>query len=100
MSRAAAHRLSLYLRCLAAWPPDAGKVSSGQIAESVGVPGDVSAGFEQGRFERWVAQVTVEAFDSGVQGTPTILVDGEQFTGDPYTTGPLTDAIRQAIGDA
>lgn len=37
MSRAAAHRLSLYLRCLAAWPSDAGKVSSGQIAESVGV---------------------------------------------------------------
>ena len=37
MSRAAAHRLSLYLRCLATWPEDAGKVSSGQIAESVGV---------------------------------------------------------------
>lgn len=37
LSRAAAHRLSLYLRCLAAWPSDAGKVSSGQIAESVGV---------------------------------------------------------------
>lgn len=37
LSRAAAHRLSLYLRCLAAWPADAGKVSSGQIADSVGV---------------------------------------------------------------
>lgn len=37
LSRAAAHRLSLYLRCLATWPSDSGKISSGQIAESVGV---------------------------------------------------------------
>ncbi|MBY0514746.1 MAG: redox-sensing transcriptional repressor Rex [Gemmataceae bacterium] len=37
LSRAAAHRLSLYLRCLAGWPADAGKVSSGQIARAVGV---------------------------------------------------------------
>jgi redox-sensing transcriptional repressor len=37
LSRAAAHRLSLYLRCLTAWPEDAGKVSSGRIAEAVGV---------------------------------------------------------------
>ena len=37
LSRAAAHRLSLYLRCLTAWPEDGGKVSSGRIAEAVGV---------------------------------------------------------------
>lgn len=37
LSRAAAHRLSLYLRSLAGWPPDAGKVSSGRIAEACGV---------------------------------------------------------------
>jgi len=37
LSRAAAQRLSLYLRCLAAWPGDAGKVSSGRIAAAVGV---------------------------------------------------------------
>ena len=37
LSRAAAQRLSLYLRCLAAWPPDGGKVSSGRIAIAVGV---------------------------------------------------------------
>lgn len=37
LSRAAAHRLSLYLRALAGWPPDAGKVSSGRIAEACGV---------------------------------------------------------------
>lgn len=37
LSRAAAQRLSLYLRCLAGWPADGGKVSSGRIAQAVGV---------------------------------------------------------------
>ncbi len=37
LSRAAAHRLSLYLRCVAEWPADGGKVSSGRIAAAVGV---------------------------------------------------------------
>lgn len=37
LSRAAAHRLSLYLRVLNGWPDDAGKVSSGRIADAVGV---------------------------------------------------------------
>jgi redox-sensing transcriptional repressor len=37
LSRAAAQRLSLYLRCLAVWPADGGKVSSGRIATAVGV---------------------------------------------------------------
>ncbi len=37
LSRAAAHRLSLYLRALAVWPADAGRVSSGRIAAACGV---------------------------------------------------------------
>jgi redox-sensing transcriptional repressor len=37
LSRAAAQRLSLYLRCLSVWPADGGKVSSGRIAAAVGV---------------------------------------------------------------
>jgi redox-sensing transcriptional repressor len=37
LSRAAAQRLSLYLRCLSAWPAEGGKVSSGRIASAVGV---------------------------------------------------------------
>jgi redox-sensing transcriptional repressor len=37
LSRAAAHRLSLYLRALAAWPADGGKVSSSRIASACGV---------------------------------------------------------------
>lgn len=37
LSRAAAQRLSLYLRCVAGWPADGEKVSSGRIADAVGV---------------------------------------------------------------
>ena len=37
LSRAAAHRLSLYLRVLASWPADGGKVSSSRIASACGV---------------------------------------------------------------
>jgi redox-sensing transcriptional repressor len=37
LSRAAAQRLSLYLRCLANWLAEGGKVSSGRIAAAVGV---------------------------------------------------------------
>lgn len=37
LSRAAAQRLSLYLRCVADWPAEAEAVSSGRIAEAVGV---------------------------------------------------------------
>ena len=37
LSRAAAHRLSLYLRTLTGWPADGVKVSSGRIAQACGV---------------------------------------------------------------
>ena len=37
LSRAAAHRLSLYLRTLTGWPSDGAKVSSGRIADACGV---------------------------------------------------------------
>jgi redox-sensing transcriptional repressor len=37
VSRVAAQRLSLYLRCLTSWAADLGKVSSGRIAAAVGV---------------------------------------------------------------
>ncbi|MBP3960380.1 redox-sensing transcriptional repressor Rex [Gemmata sp. G18] len=37
LSRAAAQRLSLYLRCVGDWPTDGEKVSSSRIAEAVGV---------------------------------------------------------------
>lgn len=37
LSRAAAQRMSLYLRCLATWPQEGGTISSSRIAAAVGV---------------------------------------------------------------
>jgi len=68
------------------------------VAEDAGVPSEVTDRFTDGTFDRWVAKVTAEAFDSGVTGTPTIKIDGEVFKGDPYTVGDLTEAIESAAG--
>jgi protein-disulfide isomerase len=31
-----------------------------------------------------------------VTGTPTVFINGTKFTGDLFTTGPLTAAVQQA----
>ena len=69
------------------------------IAKDAGVPADVVDRFGDRTFVGWVGSVTQKAFDSGIQGTPTIKVDGEVFTGDVYSVGPLTQAIESAAGD-
>lgn len=68
------------------------------LAAKAGVPRDVVAEFTQRTFEQWVAESTDKAFRSGVEGTPTIKINGTVFTGDAYTTGPLTSAIETAAG--
>ncbi len=69
------------------------------IATDAGVPSDVVASFGDETYRGWVAFVTEKAFDSGIQGTPTVKIDGEVFQGDVYTVGPLTDAIESAAED-
>ena len=66
------------------------------LARSVGVPDEVAAELPEGRFEAWVAQRTEQAFADGVEGTPTIVVDGRLFEGDPYRPGSLAEAVEQA----
>lgn len=66
------------------------------IAREAGVPAEVVARFDDGEFTGWVADVTQKAFDSGVTGTPTVMIDGHAFTGDLYTEGPLTEAVAAA----
>jgi protein-disulfide isomerase len=65
-------------------------------ATKAGVPKDVADAFARRIFEPWVAKSTDKAFTSGVEGTPTIKINGTVFTGDVYTTGPLTRAIEAA----
>jgi protein-disulfide isomerase len=66
------------------------------IARNVGISQDVVGGFEAGTFEPWVAKVTNDAFAAGVKGTPTVKINGKVFSGDAYSTGPLTQAIEAA----
>ena len=66
------------------------------IARDVGVPDRVAATFADARFEAWVAQRTEQAFADGVEGTPTILMDGRPFGGDPYRSGSLALVVEQA----
>lgn len=70
-----------------------------RLAVEAGVPETVASRFDRGTYAAWVAESTTRAFASGVEGTPTIVLDGRRFDGDPYTTGPLTEAIEQAAGD-
>ena len=70
-----------------------------KIAADAGVPADVVDGFTDDTFRPWVASMTQEAFDSGVQGTPTVKINGEVFAGNAYAVGPLTKAIKSAAAD-
>jgi protein-disulfide isomerase len=69
------------------------------IAADAGVPADVVDRFTDGTYRPWVASVTRDAFGSGVQGTPTVKIDGVVFKGNVYAVGPLTAAIESAAAD-
>ena len=43
-----------------------------------------------------ISLTATQAFADGVEGTPTILVDGRPFEGDPYRPGSLAEAVEQA----
>ena len=66
------------------------------VAKGAGVPADVANKFVEGTYRNWVSSVTQQAFAAGIEGTPTVKIDGAVFDGDLYTTGPLTAAIESA----
>lgn len=68
----------------------------GQIALTVGIDQAVVDTFPDMQYERWVKEGTQQAFDDDITSTPTILIDGEQFTGDILSQGPLEQQIRTA----
>ena len=87
----------------AAQPAEGGPgLTDGEIAAiaiDVGVPQDVVERFGDATYEPWTVAMTDRAFDDGVEGTPTILLEGQVFEGDWSAPGVLTDAILQAAGD-
>lgn len=65
-------------------------------AKAAGVPDAVVETFNDRTFVPWVVSSTDAAFKSGITGTPTVKINGQQYQGDLYTVGPLTDAIMAA----
>lgn len=66
------------------------------LATEAGVPEKVVDQFEARSFEDWVKSVTDAAFAAGIEGTPTVKINGELYAGDLYTPGALTQAIEAA----
>ena len=66
------------------------------LAREVGVPSPVADAFDDRIFEPWVTTSNDAAFDSGIEGTPTVKINGVVFEGDLYTVGPLTQAVTAA----
>lgn len=66
-----------------------------EVASSIGIPQDVIDSFAAGQFNDWVDAATEKASKDGIGGTPTILIDGEEFTG-WQTPGALAEAVRAA----
>jgi protein-disulfide isomerase len=74
------------------------------LAREAGVPQDVVDQFTATvtdqpwrTFAPWLAANNNQMVtDLGRLSTPTVLIDGEKFTGDLYSTGPLTQAIQAA----
>ena len=70
-------------------------------ATAAGVPADVAEGIASGEarrtFGQWVLSASLFALDeAGIEGTPAIVIDGEQWQGD--WSNPA--ALPQAVADA
>lgn len=70
------------------------------FATQAGASNDVVASFARRTFVPWINQLTQQAFDSGVKGTPTVKIDGQVYSGDLYTPGALMTAIERAAAGA
>ncbi|MCP2290305.1 thioredoxin domain-containing protein [Nocardia amikacinitolerans] len=76
-------------------PPEGGSGLTDQqlieIAKSVGYTDDVASCITDRTYDKYVASTTNQAFDSGIQSTPTVFVDGKQVN---------PSALEQAIATA
>lgn len=93
------HALAFYQSLFENQPDEnATGLSDQQIADlatTAGVPADVVATFADQTFVPWVDEMTTNQL-TVISGTPTILINGTQFDGDPYTAGPFEAALQAA----
>ncbi|GIH95196.1 DsbA family protein [Planobispora siamensis] len=98
--RAPGKLLALNTALFARQPAEGTKgLSDGEIADlarGAGVPEDVVDAFDDRIFQPWVTKSTAAVFETGIEGTPTVKINGTVFTGDLYTAGPLTSAVAAA----
>lgn len=68
-----------------------------KFAEQAGITGDE---FEQcvndGKYETWVEDVAKQGDKAGVQGTPTVRIDGENVPPEQFTPEGITQAVEAA----
>lgn len=57
---------------------------------------DVSACIAEGTYLPWIESVVEPEALEGTPGTPTVLIDGERFAGDPSVPGSVKEAIDAA----
>lgn len=65
--------------------------------EAGATEGDVRPGIEDLAQQDWVDAATQAATDAGVQGTPTVLLDGAAFGGDAANVDDLADSLLDAV---
>lgn len=70
------------------------------FATQAGASSEVIASFAKRTFVPWITQITQQAFDSGVKGTPTVKLNGQVYSGDIYTPGALMTAIERVAAGA
>ena len=65
------------------------------LAVKAGVPQEVASAFTHRTFEPWIASATDAAVKSGINGTPTVKINGAVFQ-DLYTPGAFKQAVEAA----
>lgn len=70
------------------------------MAEEVGVPADVANSLDSGEFKDWILAKQSMFTADGFTGTPTILLNGENFAGGWQQPGALASAILAAREDS
>ena len=91
---------------LSAWYHDqtglqcAANAQLADFATQAGASADVAASISREIYTPWVEQATQQAFASGVKQTPTVQINGTEFTGDLYTAGALQAAVEKAASGA